>query len=67
NIINFGPLRRGQITDDPVGRLLLLYDHARPTATRFDDVGDQLITEFDASGNTTARHVFGPGDDEPVV
>ena len=29
--------------------------------------GDRLITGFDASGNTTARYVFGPGDDEPLV
>ncbi|GEM_PF-4473334 len=36
-------------------------------ATRFDYVGDRLITEFDASGVTIARHVWGPGDDEPLL
>ncbi|MBA3811549.1 MAG: RHS repeat-associated core domain-containing protein, partial [Caulobacteraceae bacterium] len=29
--------------------------------------GDDLVAEYDASGNILRRHVFGPGVDEPLV
>ena len=53
------------LADDPVGRLLQLYDPAGPTATRFDNMGDRLITGFDASGNT-ARPLTPLGGRFPV-
>jgi RHS repeat-associated protein len=48
-------------TYDPQGRL---YSSA---GGRFQYAGDQLIGEYNSSGGLTARHVPGPGLDQPVA
>ena len=46
---------------DPAGRL-----YSGPGG-RFQYVGDQLVGEYDAGGNITARHIPGPGLDQIVA
>ncbi|MEA3045456.1 MAG: hypothetical protein QOH47_3294 [Sphingomonadales bacterium] len=49
---------------DPLGRL---HQTAYPTITRYDHLGDKLITELDNGNLVQRRYVFGPGVDEPLI
>ncbi|HKU15734.1 MAG TPA: RHS repeat-associated core domain-containing protein [Steroidobacteraceae bacterium] len=51
------------LTYDPLGRL---YKDSS-SATRFLYEGDDLIAEYDSTGNVTNRYVHGSGADEPLV
>ncbi|MBC9033005.1 RHS repeat-associated core domain-containing protein [Sphingomonas sp. JC676] len=52
---------------DPLGRLLQVYSTSG-VDTRFDPVGDKIVTEISApTGTILRRYVYGPGTDEPVV
>ena len=48
-------------TYDPKGRLFSV------SGSRFQYVGDQLVGEYDASGNLTTRHIPGPGLDQTIA
>jgi len=50
---------------DPLGRLSATTINGTQVQRLYDGV--DLIAEYDAAGNLTARHVHGPGSDEPVV
>ena len=50
---------------DPLGRLSATTINGTRVQRLYDGV--DLIAEYDAAGNLTARHVHGPGSDEPVV
>ncbi|KQY28298.1 hypothetical protein ASD21_15955 [Caulobacter sp. Root1455] len=54
----------GALTYDPIGRLERVVG---PATTRFGYDGDNLISEYNASGGLIRRYVFGPGEDEPLV
>lgn len=49
---------------DPVGRL---WQTAESATTRFLYDGDELVGEYDASGNLLRRYVHGSGSDDPLV
>ncbi|MBA3811548.1 MAG: RHS repeat-associated core domain-containing protein [Caulobacteraceae bacterium] len=50
---------------DPLGRPQNSTAAGATTTFLYD--GDDLVAEYDASGNILRRHVFGPGVDEPLV
>ncbi|WP_066798435.1 RHS repeat domain-containing protein [Sphingomonas soli] len=53
---------------DPLGRLYKVTGTAGGgTDTRFLYDGDQLVAEYDASGNLLRRYVDGAGQDDPLV
>lgn len=52
---------------DPALRLYQVYTPANSKTLRFQYDGADLIAEYNASNAMTARHVHGPGTDEPLV
>jgi len=52
------------LTYDPLGRLM---STAGSVTTRFLYDGDELIAEYDGSGNLLRRYVHGPAEDDPLV
>ncbi|MBN8809655.1 MAG: hypothetical protein J0I47_15665 [Sphingomonas sp.] len=54
------------LTYDPNGRLWQTAGGASGTTQYLYD-GDQLVAEYDGSGNLLRRYVHGPGDDDPMV
>jgi RHS repeat-associated protein len=54
------------LTYDPLGRMFSLSSPSTGT-TRFHYDGDDLVAEYDAGGNVTARYMHGPGSDEPIL
>ncbi|WP_066793543.1 RHS repeat domain-containing protein [Sphingomonas soli] len=50
---------------DPLGRLYKVASGS--TDTRFLYDGDQLVAEYDASGNLLRRYIHGNDDDDPMV
>jgi RHS repeat-associated protein len=57
----------GTLYHDPLGRLVQSFLSASATGTEFDYDGDHLSTEFNLTGATLRRYVFGPGADAPIV
>ncbi|MBN8809642.1 MAG: RHS repeat-associated core domain-containing protein [Sphingomonas sp.] len=51
---------------DPNGRLWQTAGSTSGT-TRYLYDGDQLVAEYDGSGNLLRRYLHGPGDDDPMV
>ncbi|MEG3085379.1 RHS repeat-associated core domain-containing protein [Sphingomonas sp. PB2P12] len=61
-----GSNRGAQLAYDALGRLS--YTAVNDGGiTRFAYAGDQLIAEYDASGNLVQRHVPATGNDDPIV
>jgi RHS repeat-associated protein len=54
------------LTYDPNGRLWQTSGGANGT-TRYLYDGDELVAEYDGSGNMLRRYVHGPGADDPVL
>jgi RHS repeat-associated protein len=50
---------------DPLGRLWQISGPSE--TTRFEYDGDQVLEEWDASGNRTRAYAYGPNPDEPLV
>jgi RHS repeat-associated protein len=57
----------GTLYHDPLGRLAQSFLSASAAGTKFDYDGDHLSTEFNLTGATLRRYVFGPGADAPIV
>ncbi len=53
------------LTYDPLGRLQTSTAGGATTTLLYD--GDDLVGEYDGSGNILDRYVFGPGNDAPIV
>jgi RHS repeat-associated protein len=52
---------------DPLGRLVRVRDGNTANARWFIYDGDDLVAEYDGSGNMLKRYVHGPGADEPLA
>ena len=53
---------------DPLGRLYeMVGSQSWSGTTRFLYDGDDLLMEYDSSGNIARRYVHGPGTDQPLV
>jgi RHS repeat-associated protein len=64
NRMTLGPTG-GHLFYDPLGRLMGA--GSTSPAAYYDSDGDFNVAERNASGALNYRHVFGPGDNEPVV
>jgi RHS repeat-associated protein len=53
------------LTYDPLGRLFQVTGPLGTTQFLYD--GDELVAEYDGSGNLLRRYVHGTGDDDPLI
>ena len=64
--VNYTGMLLASLSYDPTGRLSQTSGDGSPV-TQFLYDGDELVAEYDGSGNLLRRYVHGPGIDEPLV